>query len=335
MTLRSVAGVVVRVLGLIVALPPLLLWAPAALWFDGPASRGLAGALAAVWVVLVIVILVRVRPPRRAALVLAALFALLLAWWFSIPPRNDRNWQPDVARPAHVEVQGSQVTIQNVRDFEYPPGAPPVERWETRRYDLEQLVGVDMFLSYWGPTLICHTITSWEFADGQHLAISIETRKEVGEEYSAIRGFFRQFEVYYVVADERDVIGVRAGERGETEYLYRLRVPLDKARDLLLDYLREVDRLDHAPQWYNALTHNCTTNIRWHARDVGAERPFDWRLVVNGYLDELGYERGQLDTSLPFAELRARSNVTDEARSALGADDFSARIREGLPPRPK
>jgi len=334
-TLRGVAGAVVRVLLFVVLVPPLLLWAPAALWFDGPASRVLAGGLAAAWIALVILVLVRVKPLWRGGLVVVALFTLLLVWWFSIPPSNSRDWQPDVARPAHVEIQGSQVTIQNVRDFEYPPGAPPVERWETRHYDLDRLVGVDMFLSYWGPTLICHTITSWEFSDGQHLAISIETRKEVGEEYSAIRGFFRQFEVYYVVADERDVIGVRAGERGETEYLYRLNVPVDGARALLLDYLREVDVLDREPRWYNALTHNCTTTIRWHAREVGADRPFDWRLVVNGFIDEMAYERGQTDTSLPFAELRARSNVTDRARAALGDEDFPARIREGLPPRPR
>src|SRR6202035_2568939 len=112
----------------------------------------------------------------------------------------------------------------------------------------------DMFLSYWGPTLIAHTIASWEFDDGRHLAISIETRKERGETYSALRGFFRQYELVYVVADEHDLIGLRTDYRGEQVYLYRLRVSAVPARALLVDYLQEINRLAEHPQWYNALT---------------------------------------------------------------------------------
>jgi len=193
------------------------------------------------------------------------------------------------------------------------------------------VVGVDLFLSFWGPTLIAHTIASWEFSDGRHLAISIETRKEVGESYSALRGFFRQYEIYYVVADERDVVRLRTNFRGEQVYLYRIQVGPDGARALLLDYLKEVNSLAEQPKWYNALTHNCTTTIRYHAQNVAAGRPFDWRLLANGYLDELGYERGQIDTSLPFAELKKRSDITERARAAGDAPDFSERIRVNLP----
>jgi len=323
------------VLLLIATILPVLVWAPAALWFDGPASRAAAGTLAGAWFVLLAAVLLFVKPWLRGVAVAWALFALLLLWWFSIPPSNDRDWAPDVAQPPHADIVGNRVTVHGIRNFEYPPGAPPTERWETRNYDLDQLVGFDLFLSYWGPTLIAHTIASWEFRDGRHLAISIETRKEVGEEYSAITGFFRQFEVYYVVADERDVIGVRAGERGETPYLYRLQMPPDKARALLLGYLTEINRLSTEPRWYNALTFNCTTAIRWQNQQIEAARPWDWKMLVNGYLDELGYERGQINTSLPFPELRARSNITDKARAALDSEDFSARIREGLPERPR
>ena len=118
-----------------------------------------------------------------------------------------------------------RVTIQNVRNFKYRSETDYDQRWETRTYNLDQIRGVDLFLSFWGPTQIAHTIVSWEFDDGQHLAISIETRKAKGESYSALRGFFRQYELYYVVADERDLVGLRTNYRGEQVYLYRIRVP--------------------------------------------------------------------------------------------------------------
>jgi hypothetical protein len=178
---------------------------------------------------------------------------------------------------------------------------------------------------------IAHTIVSWDFDDGQHLAISIETRKEVGEAYSAVLGFFRQFELYYVVSDERDVVGIRTNHRGEDAYLYRLRTPVETARSVLLDYIEEINRIAETPEWYNAATHNCTTAIRQHVQHVSAARPWDWRILLNGRIDQLGYERGSIDTSLPFEELRRKSDVTERAKAAGNSADFSQKIREGLP----
>jgi hypothetical protein len=287
------------------------------------------------WFVALLAVLLRVRPIGRALLVAWLLFAALCAWWFTLRPSNVRDWTPDVAQLAGADIRGGVATIRGIRDFEYPPGGPPHELWLTDSFDLDRVTGFDLFLCHWGPEAIAHTIASWEFDDGRHLAISIETRKEEGEEYSAVAGFFRQYEVYYVVAQERDVIGVRAGERGETVHLYRLRMAPAAARELLLAYLAEINALNAGPRWYNAFTHNCTTAIRWHVQQIGAARPWDWKLLVNGYLDELGYERGQVNTTLPFKELRARSDVTAKARAALDAPDFSARIREELPARPQ
>jgi hypothetical protein len=256
---------------------------------------------------------------------------LVIAWWLAIEPSNDRDWLPEVAHPATASIEGNLVTIRNVRNFDYRSEADFDERWEERTYDLSRLRGADMFLSYWGSPWIAHTIVSWEFDDGQHLAASIETRKERGEAYSAVLGFFRQFELYYVFADERDLVGLRARHRGEDVYLYRLQTPVETARAVLLDYLEEANRLAARPRWYNALTHNCTTTIRLHMKNIAAENPWDWRILVNGRIDELGYERGSIDTSLPFEELRAQSNITERAGAAASAPNFSQQIREGLP----
>jgi hypothetical protein len=306
-------------------------WSGACLWIDGPTSRVLAGLITAAWVGAAVAVVALLRPLWRAWAAFAVLFLAVQVWWLSIPPSNDRDWLPDVAEPPRAHFDGDLVTIENVRDFHYRSETDYDEIWETRTYDLSQVVGLDMFLVYWGSPMIAHTITSWEFADGRHLAISIETRKEVGESYSAVLGFFRQYELYYVVADERDLVGLRAAHRGERVFLYRLRTPASRARDLLVDYLETIDRLATEPRWYNALRQNCTTTIRQHARQVAPANPFSWKIIVNGYLDELGYARGTIDTSLPFEELRRRSDVTERAREAVDAPDFSARIREGLP----
>jgi hypothetical protein len=306
-------------------------WSVLALCFDGPDSRMLAGTVAGgtAFVSLALAALVR---PFLKGLVAALLPVVVVAlWWTSIAPSNVRDWTPDVARAARASFDGSRVTIQNVRNFKYRSESDYDQRWEMRTYYLDRIRGLDLFLSFWGPTQIAHTIASWEFDDGKHLAISIETRKEKGESYSALRGFFRQYELYYVVADERDLVGLRTNYRGEQVYLYRIRVPVAQARALLVDYLKEVNRLADHPRWYNALTQNCTTTIRGHAQNAGAGGRLDWRLLANGHLDQLLFERGQIDTGLPFIALRARSNITERAKTAGDSPDFSAHIRQGLP----
>lgn len=306
-------------------------WAALALWLDGPQSRLLAGTMAGGLALMSILLAAFIRPFLKGlAAALLPVVAVAL-WWASIAPSNMRDWTPDVARTARASFDGSHVTIENVRNFNYRSGADYDQRWETRTYDLDRIRGVDLFLSFWGPTQIAHTIVSWEFDDGQHLAISIETRKEKGESYSALRGFFHQYELYYVVADERDLVGLRTNCRGEQVYLYRLRIPASQVRALLIDYLSEVNRLADRPQWYNALTQNCTTTIRGHAQTAGAGGRLDWRLLANGHVDQLLYERSQIDTGISFEELRSRSNITERAKAAGDSPDFSVRIRQELP----
>jgi hypothetical protein len=306
-------------------------WGALALWIDGPDSRAFAGAMAGGLALICILLAALVRPFLKGLVAALLPVVAVAAWWASLPPSNTRNWSPDVALTARAAFHGSYVTIRNVRNFKYRSEFEYDQRWETETYDLDRIRGIDLFVSFWGPTQIAHTIVSWEFDDGQHLAISIETRKEKGESYSALRGFFRQYELYYVVADERDLIGLRTNYRGEQVYLYRLRVSARQARALLADYLDEVNRLADHPRWYNALTQNCTTTIRGHAQNAGAGGRLDWRLLANGHVDQLLYERGQINTDLSLAELHKRSNITERAKAADDAPDFSYRIRQGLP----
>ena len=321
----------------------LVAWGALALHFAGPPWG--TRVLPLVWAVGTIAILAVVRPFRAKAALFAVATAALLFWWSTLRPSNDRNWQPDVARAPYGELDGDRLTLHNVRNFDYRSETDFTERWETRTYDLSKLDRLDFFMSYWGSPSIAHTIMSWAFTDGQHLAVSIETRKEVGETYSAVAGFFRQYELYYVAADERDVIRLRTNYRGENVYLYPLRTPRDRVRRALLGYVEAMNRLAKAPEFYNAATGNCTTTIRTNLEHIGAAMPFDWRYLVNGYLNELLYEKNVVDTSRPLDAWKQASLIDERAKAADQDPDFSRRIREGIvvplrfdqpgaPPRP-
>jgi hypothetical protein len=260
-----------------------------------------------------------------------AAFAVVLVWWLLMPPSNNRNWQPDVALLPWADIQGTRATIHNIRNCDYRSETDYTVRHYDRTFDLAKLKSVDVFLVYWGSPYIAHTMLSFGFEGGDFVCFSIETRMEVGEAYSSIKGFFRQYELTYVVADERDLIGLRTNYRGEQVYLYRLDATADFARKVFLDYLREVNRLKDRPEWFNTLTGNCTTGIRRHTAPYDPKASLDWRIIVNGLSDKMLYERKAIDNSLPFPELKKRSLINERAKGVDKSPAFSRMIRVGLP----
>ena len=279
-------------------------------------------------------VLVWVRPWRRAVAVFLAGFAVVLLGWLAIPARNDRNWQPDVAVLPYATFEGDLVTVHNIRNFDYRSETDFTPAYYDKTFDLRKLESVNLIAVYWMGPAIAHTFLSFGFDGGDHLAISIETRKEQGEEYSTIKGFFKQYELYYVVADERDVIRLRTNYRKdppEDVYLYRSHGPIENGRRLFLEYLREINLLKEEPEFYNTVTTNCTTTIWQNTRINPDHLHFSWKILLSGYVPEYMYEVGRLDTSLPFPELKARSLINSRAQAADQDPDFSRRIREGLP----
>ena len=325
-------------LRILVAIPVLLatLWWALALYFAAPGPAVLQVALAATFALGTVALLIWLRPFLIALAVWAVALAIILFWWSTLRPSNDRDWQPDVLRLPSAEVQGNKLIVHNLRNADYRTETDYTVRYEDRAYDLSKLRGLDLFMIYWGSPAIAHTILSWQFDGSPPLAISVETRKQNGEEYSTVGGFFKQYEIIYVVADERDVIRLRTNYRndgaGEEVYLYRLKTPIPEARGLLLEYVRSMNELVDHPQFYNALTHNCTTSIRRLVTHANPNAPpFDWRFIANGYGDELMYERGNVETRIPFAELKARGRVNAKAKAADHDPLFSLRIRDGVP----
>src|SRR5262249_36685679 len=233
-------------------------------------------------------------------------FAVVPVWWRHIPASNDRDWQPEVARLAYANVDGDRVTIHNIRNFDYRSETDFTPGWYDATFDVSQLQSVDLIAAYWMGDAIAHIFVSFGFADGRHVAFSVETRKERGESYSTLAGFFKQYELYYVVADERDVIRVRTNYRQphENVFLYRAEVPPEHVRGLFLYYIRTRTALKHPPRFYNTPTPTCTTAVLVPTRVTPGPAPSRWKVLLSGYTPQYAYERGRLDTSLPFDELR-------------------------------
>ncbi len=268
---------------------------------------------------------------RRMSVVVGALFLGVVAWWISIPPSHDREWRPEVAVMPRAVIDGDRVRITGVRNFDYRSRNDFTVRWEEREVSLSHLTALDFYVSYFTEGPVGHTFVSFIFDNAPPLSISIETRPEVGEGFAPVASLFKQFELIYLVGDERDLVGVRTNHRREPVYLYRLNTSADDARRLLLVYLKRINELADRPEFYHLLTNSCTINIVRYANAAGRAGRFDIRHLLNGLIDSYLYHSGRVDTTLPFDELRRRSLINEAARAADGASDFPERIRASLP----
>ena len=308
------------------------IWGVLALvWFDD-APFGARIALASAFGLASLASLVAFVSPRlrwRALAVQAVLFGLVLWRWLALEPSNDRDWLPENSRLAHVSIDGDRITVHDIRNFDYRTETDYTPAWYDRTFDLRRLDSADLVAVYWMGPAIAHVFVTFVFGD-DHLAISIEARKRHGQGYSTLAGFFRQYELYYVVADERDVIRLRTNYRHdppEEVRVFRLTGSRDDLHRFFLAYVDEINALAARPEFYNSLTTNCTSNIWLHSRVNPGHPPWSWKILASGYVPEYLYESGKLDTSLPFAELQRRSVVNVRAQAADQAADFSRRIR--------
>lgn len=320
----------------------IITWTTLAIYYSNLPWPELRLALAAAFAAVAIWAFWLTRRRRMPALAYALVLGVI-AWWLTITPSHDRNWRPEVAVLPRAFIDGDHVHLTGVRNFDFRSRTDFTEHWEERDIDLSHLVGLDFYMSYWtegmvaqwskGHRLIGHTFVSFIFDNASPLSISIEARPEVGRGFEPIPSMFKQFEVIYVVGEERDLVGLRAIHRREAVYLYRLNTPPDAVRRLLMVYLKRINQLAERPEWYELLTNSCTINIVRYANAAGRKGRWDFRHLFNGLIDSYLYYSGRVDTTLPLEELRRRSRINEAAEAADGAPEpeFSQRIRASLP----
>jgi hypothetical protein len=310
-------------------------WGVGLLIFRLPGAIGIAGAIGFGIAGLAGAVGIWSGAPRLP-LSFAVLFIGLIGWWASLQPSHSRDWIPELARLPQIARDGDRLTVTNLRDFRWRTETDYDQRWETRSYDLSRIEGVDLFLSYWSGEAIAHLLVSFTFADSSPLTFSIEVRREKGEEWSSLAGFFRVYEMAYVAADERDVVGLRTHARGEDVRMFRLRISPERAGEVLLAYVADVNRLAREPRWYNTITTNCTTVVY---RLVGSlapgwqfSLPLDPRVVLSGYLPGYLRDIGAVRQDLSLDQLVQQGKISARARSVtLDSPEFSRVIREGVP----
>lgn len=261
------------------------------------------------------------------------LLALLifLGWFFSQRPSLQRNWREDLAVAQEVRLEGRSVLVRNVRNFEY--SGQEEGQWTpgyyNQSYNLDEIKKgyfiVEPFSSYKGPA---HTFLSFEFEGGQFVSVSVEARKEKGESYHPIKGLLRQYELTYLIADERDVIKLRTNYRKDKVYLFPLKASKEKLQALFLDMVNRTDKLNTEPEFYNSLTSTCTTNIVDHVNKITPNKvPFSFKYLLPAYSDELAFDLGLIDTDLSFEQAKEKYLINDKAERYGNDKDFSVKIR--------
>ena len=307
-------------------------WAMAALYFDF-SRAGREWLPPAIYLVVLALFLANVRKRAFRIGICFTGFLIVMICWLSLKPSNDRDWQSNLSRTPWAEINADRVSIHNFRHCYYRGETEFTCEWLTKEVFLSQIRGVDFFVDYWSSPWIAHPIISFQFGDNDYVAASIEARYQIGQGYSPMRSFFRQFTIIYVLASERDLIRLRTNYRsGEKVYLFHTTTSPQWSRDLFLQYLRQANRLHDDPRWFNAITNNCTTGIFANMAAAGhmpsGSSRYSWWVLLNGRAPEMLYRGGYFAGNLPFSELKAQAYINPVANAVNDAPDFSQRIRK-------
>jgi hypothetical protein len=303
------------------------LWMAGGIYYDVCRETKWGRLLASAWAIGVISMFAAWQPLWQPFAVVIGIAALFLGWWLRQKPSHSRDWDTSVAVLPWAERDGDVVTIDNCRDFEYRSLDDCTPRYETRTFQLANLEGADLIFFNWGVPLMSHPVLVFDFGGDGRICVSIEVRYRKGQNYSVVRSLYRQQELIFVVAEERDAILRRTKYgRNQEAHLYRLNASAEELRATFLDYVEAIRSLHETPRWYNGLCANCTTTFYWlpHSRFR-----FDWRVLANGRLDRALYEAGRLDRTLPFQELRRIASLKEIANSAP-ENGFGDHIRREL-----
>lgn len=305
-------------------------WAGLALWVQLDGALRIA-VLLSLGILALGMVFMRQHSPIIAWAMLMGTVIAVGGWYQTLKPRDDRAWEADVSRGVKAHVAGDIVTLSDIRDFQWRSDTDAEERWITKTYDLSKLQTVDMFTSTWSNPNIAHLLVSFGFEDGDHQVFSVEIRRELGEKFSELGGFFRQFEIVLIGATERDIVQLRTTQRREQVRLYPVVLDADQRRELFLSYVHFAQELENKPQFYNTLTSNCTTAVYRIAKVLDQNLPLDWRLLLSGHLPAYLHGLGVLGGDGTLEERAQKALISGIAQTADPSDDFSRVIRETRP----
>lgn len=271
-----------------------------------------------------------VATKNKFIVILILLIGILLIFWLSIKPSNDRDWSLDQSVLPYAEIDGDLVNIYNIRNFTYESTTSYTPNYYDATFNINDIRSIDYVVepfSDWEGS--AHTFLTFGFADDRYVSISVEIRKEKGESFSALKGLFKQYELMYVIGDERDLIKLRSNYRKDQVYLYPIKTSHERMKELFLGMIEEANHLKDNPKFYNTLTATCTTEIVKHVNKISPNRvPFSYKILFPGYSDRLVYDLGLIDTDLSFEETRSKYLINDKAFEYADAEDFSIKIRQ-------
>jgi len=268
------------------------------------------------------------------SLVIIIVLIVVLFVGYSVPqPSNDRKWTEDQRLIPRIRIDGDRVEINNVRDFTYNSETDYRRSFVRKEFRLSDVQSVDFILSQFADWRgLAHAFLSFGYQTDkgmQYLAVSVEIRKEEGEEYSPFWGMLKQYELAYVIATETDVIQLRTHHRNEPLFLYPMQVKAEHAQELFRNILEQTHRLETEPEFYHTITNSCMSNIAKHVNAIQAGLvPFGWRTIFPGFADDIALEAGFISEDVTdIEEVRQQYLINERALSLEKGSDFSLGIR--------
>ncbi|HWD12171.1 DUF4105 domain-containing protein [Pseudochrobactrum sp. sp1633] len=315
------------------------IWGSLALYYQLSESRVFNAVIIGLWVLIALAALSTIwfadlyQFRKALFIVFTLVFAVLLIWWHSIKPSLNRDWAPEVAQTVTADFKGDQVRLNHIRDFDWRTEKDFTANWKSADYDLNQIKSVDLFLSYWAGPAIAHTLVSFGFEDGRYVVFSAEIRKKRGQAFSEIGGFFKDFELAMIAAEESDIVYLRTNVRGERVYRYHVDIAPEQARQLFRLYTDTANRLSKDAGFYNTLTANCTTVVFDMARILDPSIALDYRVLLSGYLPEYMFEKELILTPETNTQsMRLNADISAQAKGSR--EGYSQRIRTAPMPQP-
>jgi len=314
------------------ALGLIILWSALAITYAGAPGQEIRWAFGASFAIVFVASFFCFPKRIITALLLFAAFGAVLIWWMGLKPSHDRNWSQLTAVLPRAAIEGDTATIRSIRNFDYEEIDAYTPRYYDKTFDLTRLKTLDLIISYWGDGRhTAHSMLSFGFDDTEYLCVSVEARAEEGEVYSAIAGLFRKYELIYVLGDEKDILGSRTGVRKEQVYLYPTNTTPADVRKLFEKIMARVNQIADRPEFYNTITDNCTTWLAYSGRSIAPPGSFDYRILLNGYADEMAFDNGWIDTKDSFRETRERCRINQYVIDDFDRAHYSRRIRPHLP----